>query len=79
MALAKNVCGIDRAARIIVGLLAIVFGIFRLFGGGPWGYIIIVFGIVLFATGAVGHCGLYIPFGLSSCREEKPDDSEDVS
>lgn len=79
MALVKNVCGIDRATRIIVGLLAVAFGIFRLFGGGPWGYIIIVFGIILFATGAVEHCGLYVLFGFSSCREEKPDNGEDIS
>lgn len=70
----KNVCGIDRAARVVVGLLIIAFGIFKLFGGGPWGYIIIVVGIIMFATGAVGRCGLYVPFGISTCPKDKTGD-----
>lgn len=70
MAIPKNVCGIDRAARIIFGALAVAFGIFRLFGGGPLGYFIIAFGIILFATGAVGKCGLYVPLGISSCPKD---------
>lgn len=69
----KNVCGADRAGRIVFGLLAVATGIFRLFGGGAVGYLIIALGIILFATGAVGRCRLYVPFGFSSCRDSEPD------
>jgi len=69
----KNVCGLDRIFRIIAGLGCIVAGIFRLFGGGIAGYIIIVIGIILFFTGAVGHCGIYILFGISTCKKRRDD------
>ncbi len=60
-----NVGGIDRAARIIVGLalLALIFV-------GPkswWGLI----GIIPLATGLFSTCPLYRLFGLSTCPSQK--------
>ncbi len=57
----SNVGGIDRILRIVAGLvlIALVFV-------GPqtvWGWI----GIVPLATGIIGWCPAYVPFGLSSC------------
>jgi len=57
-----NVGGMDRALRIIVGLVLIGLA----FSGtvGNWGYI----GVVPLLTGLFGFCGAYTLFGLNSCK-----------
>lgn len=56
-----NVGTIDRAIRIIGGMLLVVMaGIGTI---GPWGYI----GIVPLLTGAFSMCPLYSLLGISSC------------
>ena len=57
-----NVGGIDRVLRIVVGLTLIAMAITG--AVGAWGWI----GVVLVATGLIGWCPAYLPFGLSSCR-----------
>jgi hypothetical protein len=62
-----NVGGIDRAARIAVGigLLSLVLVL-----DGPqrwWGLV----GIVPLLTGAFRFCPAYLPFGLSTCGNAK--------
>lgn len=57
----KNVCGIDRALRIIIGL-----GLLGLVFIGPqtaWGWL----GLIPLATGLVGWCPLYNLFGMKPC------------
>lgn len=56
-----NVGGIDRAIRIILGLALILWAIFT---SNYWGYL----GILLLLTGLCGRCGIYQPFGFSSCK-----------
>ena len=61
----KNVGTVDRAIRIIVGvvLIALVFV-------GPqtaWGWI----GVVPLATGLLGWCGLYTVLGMKTCQIKK--------
>ncbi|MGB4882980.1 MAG: DUF2892 domain-containing protein [Neisseria sp.] len=61
----KNVGTVDRAIRIIVGvvLIALVFV-------GPqtaWGWI----GVVPLATGLLGWCGLYTVLGMKTCKIKK--------
>ena len=58
-----NVGGIDRILRIIVGaaLIALVF----VGPQTPWGWI----GVVPLATGLIGWCPAYLPFGLSSAKK----------
>ena len=61
----KNVGGIDKALRILVGaglLGATLAGVFPV-----WGYI----GIVPLATGLLGWCPLYPLLGRSSCPLKK--------
>lgn len=71
--ISENVCGIDRAVRIVIGMVIIASGILRLLGGGIWGYIIILIGIAVFLTGLLQRCGLYVLFGFNSCPDvEKP-------
>jgi hypothetical protein len=64
--LARNEHAIDRAVRVVLGLilLALVFV-------GPqtlWGLV----GIVPLATGLAGTCPLYTLFGISTCDLRKP-------
>ena len=61
-----NVGGIDRVLRIVVGLTLIAMAITG--AVGAWGWI----GVVLVATGLIGWCPAYLPFGLSSCKVRQP-------
>ncbi len=62
----KNVGGIDKIMRIIVGLGVIGAG---LFFQGWWGII----GLVLLLTALIGWCPPYAIFGLNSCKiKEQP-------
>ncbi|MBI5463300.1 MAG: DUF2892 domain-containing protein [Gammaproteobacteria bacterium] len=57
-----NVGGIDRVLRIIAGLVLI-----SLVFIGPqtvWGWI----GVVPLATGLLGWCPAYLPFGIKTCK-----------
>lgn len=55
-----NIGHLDRALRIVVGMLLIALAI----GGtiGLWGYL----GVVPLLTGVVGNCPLYAMFGFST-------------
>ncbi len=60
-----NVGGIDRIARIVVGLVLIALA-----ATGPvgvWGWI----GIVPLLTGSVGFCPLYPLIGMNTCPMKK--------
>lgn len=56
-----NVGGIDRVARIVLGLVLI--GLAATGTVGAWGWI----GVVPLATGAIGWCPPYAIFGFSTC------------
>ncbi|RMG27699.1 MAG: DUF2892 domain-containing protein [Gammaproteobacteria bacterium] len=59
----KNVGGIDRALRILIGiaLIAIVF----VGPKTPWGWI----GVIPLATALIGWCPLYSLLGIKTCKE----------
>ncbi|HEX5310884.1 DUF2892 domain-containing protein [Aquabacterium sp.] len=57
-----NVGGLDRIARIAAGLVLI--GLAATGTVGVWGWI----GVVPLATGSLGWCPAYLPFGLSTCK-----------
>ncbi len=61
--MSKNVCSIDRGARIVlgIGVLSLVFflhGAARLFG---------LIGLVPLGTGMVGYCPLYALLNTGTC------------
>jgi hypothetical protein len=56
-----NVGTIDRTLRILGGLVLIGAAVFGLVGA--WGWV----GLVPIATGMMGICPAYLPFGLSTC------------
>jgi hypothetical protein len=56
-----NVGGLDRAIRIVAGLVLIALAVFNVIG--PWGWI----GIVPLATGLFRFCPAYSILGLNTC------------
>ncbi|MDX9706590.1 MAG: DUF2892 domain-containing protein [Azospira sp.] len=60
-----NVGGIDKIARILVGIVLI--GLAATGTVGAWGWI----GLLPLATGLMGWCPAYTLFGLNSCPLKK--------
>lgn len=59
----KNVGGIDRILRIVVGVVLIALAVTQVVG--IWGYI----GILPLATGLLGWCPAYPLIGLNTCKK----------
>ncbi len=59
----KNVGGVDKYARIIIGLILVAIGHKM---GILWATLL---GAVLFFTGWFSWCGLYALFGKSTCKQ----------
>ena len=61
----KNVGMIDRAIRIIFGIILLY-----LFAGkmvaAPWSYLVALIGIILLVTGVVGTCLIYSMLGMNT-------------
>lgn len=57
----KNIGGIDRIIRILIGAALIVWAIM---GGPIWAWI----GIVPMATAIIGWCPPYAIFGFKTCK-----------
>lgn len=57
----RNVGGIDRAIRIIVGLALIIAAATGTIGW--WGWL----GVLVLATGVFSFCGLYTLLGVNTC------------
>jgi len=66
--LAKNVGGIDRILRIVVGAALLLGFILNMDGTYSWLYLI---GIVPLATGLMSSCPLYSLVGLNTCPMKK--------
>lgn len=63
----KNVGGIDKILRIVVGLVLIALAATGTIG--VWGYV----GLVPLATGLMGWCALYPLLGMNTCPMKKAD------
>ena len=59
-----NVGTVDRALRVVVGLVLLALA---LFGGHLWGWI----GLVPLATGILGWCPFYPLLGMNTCPMKK--------
>jgi hypothetical protein len=64
----KNVGGIDRVLRIVVGLVLV--GLAATSQIGLWGWL----GLIVLGTGLMGHCAAYPLFGINTCsvKPEEP-------
>ena len=60
----KNVGGIDRAVRIIAGL--IILSLFFVLGESYRWWALV--GAVPLLTGLIGCCPAYLPFGFRTCK-----------
>jgi hypothetical protein len=63
----KNVGGLDRTIRIVVGLALIAAAATGTIG--LWGWV----GVVPLLTGALGRCPPYALLGLNTCSVKKAD------
>lgn len=69
-----NVGSVDRALRILFGIL-LVIAVFTpqigglLVGWGSWKYVVTAVGLVLLATGALRICPAYSVLGINSCEK----------
>ena len=61
----KNMGGIDRLIRLVVGLLLLALMALNVIG--VWGWL----GVIPLVTGILGFCPAYKPFGLNTCPLEK--------
>lgn len=61
----RNVGGIDRIVRIVVGLGLILGYFLNPQGAYSWLYWL---GIIPLATGLLGTCGLYTLLGINTCK-----------
>lgn len=59
-----NTGGIDRALRVVVGLVLV--GLAASGTVGVWGWI----GVVPLVTGAVGFCPAYTLLGMNTCSDK---------
>ncbi|PIU41899.1 MAG: DUF2892 domain-containing protein [Candidatus Omnitrophica bacterium CG07_land_8_20_14_0_80_42_15] len=58
----KNVGSVDKVARVLMGTLIIICGIYF---KSLWGLV----GIVPIVTGFIGYCPIYQLFGLNTCKK----------
>ncbi len=62
-----NMGSVDRTLRLVVGAVLLLAAFFFVSGTAAW--VAGIVGVILLATGAVGTCPLYLPFGLSTLRK----------
>jgi hypothetical protein len=70
MAFAKNVGGMDRTLRIVLGLLFLAIGMFGNLGtlGKTISYVLAAIGLV---TGFVNYCPLNALLGINTCKPSR--------
>ncbi len=67
----KNVGTIDRAARGLIGVTALIlaFTVFHVTKAEIPGVIAAVVGVVMLLTAALGMCPLYLPMKMNTCKK----------
>jgi hypothetical protein len=71
MTLERNVCGVEKTARITLGLLLLGIGLFADIATG-WRVLSLVLSLTALLTGILGYCPLNKMLGVNRCRI-KPD------
>lgn len=62
----RNESNQDRGIRAVVGITALLIGLFAV--GGFLRALLIIAGLVLVITAAVGFCPLYRLLGINTCK-----------
>ncbi len=65
----RNMGGLDRTVRFVVGVALIPIGLFAL--SGLAGIVALVLTVVALATSLTGLCPGYLPFGISTLGSER--------
>ncbi len=63
----RNMGGVDRGIRALIGLALIAWGFLGMEGTGRW--IAVGVGLIPLLTALVGFCPLYLPLGISTRKE----------
>jgi len=65
----KNTSNTDRLIRVVLGV-AIAVGAWMYLAslGTLWGSVLIIVGVILVATAAMGFCPIYRILGISTCK-----------
>lgn len=66
----KNIGPLDRAVRIVLGLVLIALFLTKVVTG-VIAIIVLVLSIILLVTGIVGFCPAYYPFGFNTLFKRK--------
>ncbi len=64
----RNVGGIDRAVRIVVGAILLAAGLYLASTGGRYAVPAAAIGAIVLITGLVGFCPPYVWLGISTAR-----------
>ncbi len=62
----RNESNQDRGIRAVLGIIALLVGLFA--AGGFLRSLLIIVGLVLVITAAVGFCPLYRLLGINTCK-----------
>ncbi len=68
ISLSQNMGMLDRLVRVCIGIVLVLFGTFLV--TGATGIFLIVLGIPLLLFAIVGFCPAYVPFGISTKRQQ---------
>ncbi len=66
--MAKNVGGVDRAIRVVLGGGLIYYAMSNLPGSDVYMVPAGIVGFVLILTAVFGWCPAYLPFGIKTCK-----------
>lgn len=62
----RNESNQDRGIRAVIGIIALLIGLFAV--GGFLRALLIIVGLVLVITAALGFCPLYRLLGINTCK-----------
>ncbi len=60
----KNMGGIDRFIRVVIGIAALILALFYV--GGAWGIVLWVVAAITLISAVLGFCPSYVPFKIST-------------
>ncbi|HVB56953.1 MAG TPA: DUF2892 domain-containing protein [Candidatus Acidoferrales bacterium] len=61
-----NVGGVDRAVRILLGIVLVVLGLVHVVTGG-WAIVGYIVGAISFLSGLIRFCPAWALFGVNTC------------
>lgn len=70
-----NVGGLDRSARIVIGVLLLLVGIFAPLNSA-WQTVVFVIAAIALVTAAIGFCPANAIVGINTCKPRRTGSSE---